>query len=76
MHQKEENLTENHITPIISEIHTEPSINEENSRLFKKGKTKGRNLKSEKSQDYAQKPQLNRTFMNSISELILINPTQ
>ncbi len=33
MHRKEDNLTENHIAPIqyiVSEIHTEQSINEEN----------------------------------------------
>ncbi len=30
-------------------------------------KIDGRNLKSEKSQDYSQKPQRNFTFMNSIS---------
>ncbi len=34
---------------------------------FWKAKNEGRNLKSEKSQDYAQKPQRNCTFMNSNS---------
>ncbi len=34
MHQKEENLTENHSTIMILEIYTEKSINEENSSLF------------------------------------------
>jgi hypothetical protein len=36
MHHKEEILTENHITPMVSEIHTIQSITEENSRLFMK----------------------------------------
>jgi hypothetical protein len=35
--------------------------------ILSKGKTEGRNLKPEKSQEYAQKPQQNSTFMNSIS---------
>jgi hypothetical protein len=29
VHQKEENLTENHTTPMVSEFHTKQSINEE-----------------------------------------------
>jgi hypothetical protein len=33
-----------------------------------------RNLKSENSQDYAQKPQLNCTFMNSASEEVRDDP--
>jgi hypothetical protein len=33
MHRKEENLTENHTTPMVSEIHTKKSVNEENSSL-------------------------------------------
>jgi hypothetical protein len=37
-----------------------------NSILYK-AKTKGGNLNSEKSQDYAQKPQRNCTVMNSTS---------
>jgi hypothetical protein len=36
MHQKKENLTENHTTPMVAEIYTKQSINEENSSLFKK----------------------------------------
>jgi hypothetical protein len=32
--------------------------------ISKKGKNEGRNLKPEKSQDYAQKPQRNCKFMN------------
>ncbi len=46
MHRKEENLTENHTTPMVSEVHTKQSINEENSSLFmnitfcRKAKTK------------------------------------
>ncbi len=31
------------------------------------GKKEGKNFKSEKSQDYALKPQRNCTFMNSIA---------
>jgi hypothetical protein len=31
---KEENLTENHTTPTVSEIYVKKSINEENSSLF------------------------------------------
>ncbi len=31
------------------------------------GKNEGKNYKSEKSQDYAQKPQRNCTFMNSMA---------
>jgi hypothetical protein len=34
VHRKEENLTENHATPTVSEIYTNKSINEENSSLF------------------------------------------
>jgi hypothetical protein len=72
MHQKKENLTENHTTPMVSEIYTKQSINEENSSLFinsilYKDKNEGRTLKSEKSQEYSQKPQRNGTFMNAIS---------
>jgi hypothetical protein len=75
MHRKEENLTENHTTPIVSEIHTKQSINEVKSSLFmnsifKKGKNKSRNLKSEKSKDIVQKPQWNCTFLISISVVI------
>jgi hypothetical protein len=45
MHRKEENLTKNHTIPMVSEIHTKQTTNEENSRLFMnsvllKGKTK------------------------------------
>jgi hypothetical protein len=36
--------------------------------ILQKAKTEGRNLKSEKSKDYAQKPQRS-TFMNSASAL-------
>ncbi len=34
MHQKEENLTENHATPTVSEIYTKQSTKEENSSFF------------------------------------------
>ncbi len=34
MHWKEEILTENHATPMVSEIHTKLSITEENSNMF------------------------------------------
>ncbi len=34
MHRKEVNLTENHTTPLISEIRTKQSTNEENSSFF------------------------------------------
>jgi hypothetical protein len=34
---KQKNLTENHITPMVSEIHTKQSIKEENSSLFLNG---------------------------------------
>jgi hypothetical protein len=37
--------------------------------MLYKGKTEGRNHKSEKSKEYAQKPQQNCSFMNSLSEL-------
>jgi hypothetical protein len=72
MHQKEENLTENHSTTMILEIYAKKTINEENSSLsmnsiWEKDKNKARNLKSEKIQDYSQKPQRNCTFKNSIS---------
>jgi hypothetical protein len=35
--------------------------------ILLKGKNEGRNPKSEKFQDYGQRPQVNCTFMNSIS---------
>jgi hypothetical protein len=54
MHQKEENLTENHTTPMVTEIYEENSSLLMTSILLR-DKTKGRNLKSEKSQDYSQK---------------------
>ncbi len=34
MHGKEENLTENLSTPMVSDIYTKQAINEENSSLF------------------------------------------
>ncbi len=34
MHRKEENLTENHTTHMVSEIFTKQSLNDENSSLF------------------------------------------
>ncbi len=37
--------------------------------ILKKVKTEGRNLKSEKSQDFAQKSQRNCTFVHSASAL-------
>jgi hypothetical protein len=51
---------------------TKQSISEGNSSIIindilLKDKNEGRNLNSEKSQDYAQKPQQNCTFMNSTS---------
>ncbi len=71
----EENLAENHTTPIVSEIYTKLSINEENSNLFmnsifRQAKTEVeisslRNLKV-----MPQKPQQNCTFMNSISGFV------
>jgi len=62
MQGKAQKLTANHTAPVFSEIYTEQSINKENSSLFmmavfRKTKTKVRNLKSDKSQDYSQKPQ-------------------
>jgi hypothetical protein len=62
MQGKAEKLTANHTAPLFPEIYTEQSINKENSSLFiiaffRKTKTKARNLKSDKSQDYSQKPQ-------------------
>jgi hypothetical protein len=39
MHQNEEKLTDNHNTPMVSEIHTKQSINEENSRQKRKLKS-------------------------------------
>jgi hypothetical protein len=58
MHQKEENLTENHTTLMVSEIYTKQSINEDSSSLFMnsillKDEKEGRNIKSEKFQDYS-----------------------
>ncbi len=66
MYQKEENLTENLTTPMVSK----QQINEENSSLFmnvilQKDKNEDGNLKSETCEDYSQKPQQNCTFMNS-----------
>jgi hypothetical protein len=59
---------QNHTTPLVSEIYTQKSINEENSSLFTNGFLwNGKNLKPEKSQDYPQKPQRNCTFV-AISE--------
>jgi hypothetical protein len=60
---------------MVSEIHTKQSTNEENSSLLMnsilcKAATNGKNLKSEKSQDYAQKRQRDCTFMNSDSGLV------
>ncbi len=56
-------------------MHTKQSMNEENSSLcmvsFVRQK-EGRNLEIEKSQDYAQKPQGNCTFMNSVSVAVVI----
>ncbi len=66
MHRKDENLTENNATPMVSEIYTKISMNDENSSLFKNS-ILGQNLKSEISQNYAQKPQRNYNFMNPIS---------
>ncbi len=65
MRQKEENLTENHTTSMVSKIY----VNEENSTLFmnsifQKAKTK---VETSILKDYSQIPQLNCTFMNSIS---------
>jgi hypothetical protein len=62
MHPQEENLPENHTITMVSEINNQQSTNEENSSLFlnsilKKGKNEVIGLKSEKSQDYTQKPQ-------------------
>jgi hypothetical protein len=51
MHQKEENITENLTTPAVLENYTKQSVIEENSSL-EKNKNEGRNLRSEKSQDY------------------------
>ncbi len=34
MHRKKENLTRNHTTPMVSEIHTKQWTNQENSSLF------------------------------------------
>jgi hypothetical protein len=34
MYRKEETLIENHTIPLVSEIYTKRSINEENSSLF------------------------------------------
>ncbi len=70
--RKKENLTKNHTTPLVSEIHTKQSTNKENStslfmNKFCRNKNKGRNLKSMKSQYYALKPQQNCTIMNTIS---------
>jgi hypothetical protein len=53
-------------------LYSKQSINEENSSLFmnsilQKDKSKCRNLRSDKSQGYLQKPQRNCTSMNSIS---------
>ncbi len=52
---------------MVSEIYTKQSMNEENSSLFinsilQKDKNEGRTLKSEKSQEYSQKPQRKLRF--------------
>jgi hypothetical protein len=52
--ERRKTLVENHTTPFVSEIHTKQSRLFMNSIL-----QKGKNLKSEKSQKYAQKSQRN-----------------
>jgi hypothetical protein len=64
--------------PMVSEIRTKQSVNEENSCLFMnsillKAKT-GRNLKSEKSQVYTKTNQRSCTFMNSASDSTFTKP--
>ncbi len=67
--KKEENLTENLTTPMVSD-----TVSTQNKQSMKKTQGVDRLhpdgcnfLKSEKYQDYSQKPQRNCTFMNSIS---------
>ncbi len=75
MIQEEENLKENHTTHMIPDIQylQNNQITEENSSLsvntvaFFRKANEGGNLKSEKSQDYAQTPQRNCAFTNSIA---------
>ncbi len=73
MYHKEENLPENYTISMVLEVHAKQSTNDKNLslsiyRILLKCKNEGRNLESEKSQDFTQKPQRNFTFMNSISE--------
>jgi hypothetical protein len=52
MYQKEENLTENHATPMVSKQPMKKTQVVHEERAFcRKTKNEGRNLKSEKSQD-------------------------
>ena len=72
MHRKQENLTETHTTPMVSEIHTKQSTKEENSSLFinsilQKSKNKGRTSSLKYLKIRSRKLQRNCTFMNSIS---------
>ncbi len=58
---------------MVLEIDTKQPNKEDNSSLFMNSilwedENKRRSLKSEKSQDFSQKPQRNCTFKNSISE--------
>ncbi len=80
MHLKEENLTENHNTIVVSEIHTKLTINQWKKRKFvswiafcgkakKKVETSSlRNLKA-----LPKKPQRNCIFMYSISGIFVEN---
>ncbi len=57
MHQKTENLTENQTTPMVSEIYTKESINDENQVsswiAFVARQKKAEKPQVEKSQDYS-----------------------
>ncbi len=68
MHLKEDNLTENHTTPMISEIYTKESINEENEQHFVERQKQCRESSSLRNlKIFPGNPQRNCTFMNSIS---------
>ncbi len=68
MHLKEDNLTENHTTLMISEIYTKESINEENELHFVERQKQCRESSSLRNlKIIPRNHQRNCTFMNSIS---------
>ncbi len=72
MHRKEENITENRTTQktIYQTFNQWRKLSLFNNIILWADKNEGRNLKSEKSQDYSQKAQRNSTSANFISVLV------